>query len=182
VKNPKHLVDTYSSHPDYYNFNASGEGSEQNFYEYGFQNSRGFRALKVWLMLQHIGKNGYIKSIREDIELSKLMYRLADTHPELEAITQYLSITTFRYVPEGYKSSGEESIKYLNGLNETLLNQLQLGGEVFFSNAVVNGNYCLRACIVNFRTSKRDIEEAIEITVHKGRSIHEDMLDKAKQE
>ena len=30
-----------------------------NFVDYGPQNSRGFRALKVWLALQHIGRAGY---------------------------------------------------------------------------------------------------------------------------
>jgi hypothetical protein len=49
---------------------------------------------------------------------------------------------------------------------------LQQGGEVFLSNAIVNGKYCLRGCIVNFRTSKKDIEEMIEIIVREGRKMH----------
>jgi hypothetical protein len=52
-----------------------------------------------------------------------------------------------------------------------LLNELQQGGEVFLSNAVVNGRYCLRACIVNFRTSEKDIEDIIGIIVREGRKI-----------
>jgi len=44
VKNPNHLIETYSSHPVYYNFNNNDEDLTQNYYEYGFQNSRGFRA------------------------------------------------------------------------------------------------------------------------------------------
>ena len=171
VKNPAHLSDTYSSHPDYYNFNTSGEGSELNFYEYGFQNSRGFRALKVWMMLQHVGKQGYIESIREDVELARLMYELAEQHPELDAVTHNLSITTLRFVPIGYEVKDEDNAKFLNRLNETLLNRLQVGGKVFFSNALVKGEYCLRACIVNFRTSRKDIQETIEIVVREGRSL-----------
>ncbi|CAN0491810.1 unnamed protein product, partial [Scytosiphon promiscuus] len=55
VKNPKHLTDTYSSHPEYYNFSKNEQGTAQNFYEYGLQNSRGFRALKVWMALKQLG-------------------------------------------------------------------------------------------------------------------------------
>lgn len=99
VKNPQHLIDTFSSHPEYYNFSKSGQDKAQNFYEYGLQNSRGFRALKVWLALQQVGRSGYEKLISEDIELSEMLYDLADQHPELEAVSQNLSITTFRYVP-----------------------------------------------------------------------------------
>jgi aromatic-L-amino-acid decarboxylase len=64
---------------------------------------------------------------------------------------------------------------YLNTLNEKLLNELQKGGEVFLSNAVVADKYCLRACIVNFRTSKKDIHEVIEIVVRMGKQLHREL-------
>lgn len=167
VKNPQHLIDTYSSHPDYYSFDSQQEQS-LNFYEYGFQNSRGFRALKVWMALQHVGKSGYIKMINQDIELSELLFEQAKRHPELEAITQSLSITTLRYVPS---QNLDES--YLNELNKRLVTTLQEKGEMFLSNAIIGEKYCLRACIVNFRTSRKDIEEVIEIIVKEGRSLHQ---------
>jgi len=62
---------------------------------------------------------------------------------------------------------------YLNTLNEALLDSLQQGGEVFLSNAIVNEKYCLRGCIVNFRTSKKDIEEIIEIIANEGKKMHQ---------
>ncbi len=173
VKNPQHLVDTYSSHPVYYNFSNQDDEPAMNYYEYGFQNSRGFRALKVWMALQQAGKSGYIKMIREDIALAQLLFEEAKKHPELEAITQNLSITTFRYVPAGFMQDAKKNEAYLNTLNEKLLNVLQVGGEVFLSNAVVAGKYCLRCCIVNFRTSRKDILEMVDVIVRQGRKIHE---------
>ena len=172
VKNPKHLIDTYSSHPEYYNFILSEEGESLNYYEYGLQNSRGFRALKVWLALQQIGKSGYVKLIREDIALSKYFYDLAGKHPELEPKTQSLSIATLRYVPENFEEKTEIRETYLNTLNEALLDELQKGGEMFLSNAIVKKQFCLRTCIVNFRTTKKDIEECIAIIVKAGRKKH----------
>ena len=172
VKDPKHLTDTFSSHPEYYNFSGSEENQTQNYYEYGLQNSRGFRALKVWITLKQAGKSAYLKMIAEDIQLAKLLFEQAMNHPELEAITQSLSITTFRYVPPGYAQNGKPGFDYLNTLNEELLNALQEGGEVFLSNALVNEMYCLRACIVNFRTSEKDIQEIIEIVVNEGAKVH----------
>ncbi len=169
VKDPDHLIQTFSFHPAYYNFDNNNDA--QNYYEYGLQNSRGFRAFKVWLVLQQAGRSGYEKMIGQDIQLSKLLFEKAKSHPELEAITQNLSITTLRYVPLNYNSGTEKNESYLNRLNEALLNELQQGGEVFLSNAVVNGRYCLRACIVNFRTSEKDIEDIIGIIVREGRKI-----------
>lgn len=176
VKDPQHLIDTFSSHPEYYNFSSIEGEVAQNYYEFGMQNSRGFRALKVWLTLQQVGRSGYEKLISEDIELSKLLFLLAENHEELEAVTQNLSITTFRYIPSEYKNSIEDNDEYLNKLNEEILNELQTGGEVFISNAVVKEKYCLRACVVNFRTSKKDIEEIVEIIIREGRKTHSKLL------
>ncbi|HEU5292055.1 MAG TPA: aminotransferase class V-fold PLP-dependent enzyme [Cyclobacteriaceae bacterium] len=171
VKNPQHLIDTYSSHPVYYNFDSNADEPSTNFYEYGFQNSRGFRALKVWVALQHVGRNGYAEMIQEDIELSRYLFNQAQNHQELEAVSQNLSIATFRYLPP----TGGLSESDINSLNEKLLNRLQQGGKVFLSNAVVSGKYCLRACIVNFRTSKKDIAEIIDIIVQEGRGVLKEM-------
>ena len=175
VKNPQHLIDTFSSHPEYYNFSSVEGELAQNYYEFGLQNSRGFRALKVWLTLQQIGRSGYEKLISEDIELAKLLYKQAEKHPELEAVSQNLSITTFRYIPKDFAKNSLNKSDYLNSLNEKILNKLQTGGEVFLSNAIVNEKYCLRACIVNFRTSQKDIMEIVDIIVKTGRKTLKDI-------
>ncbi len=172
VKNPQHLLDTFSSHPEYYNFTTNNEDFAQNYYEYGLQNSRGFRALKVWLTLQQLGRNGYEKMIQEDIDLSELLFELADKHSELETVSQNLSITTFRYIPLDYENKSDDQQDYLNKLNEEIVNELQTGGELFLSNAIVHEKYCLRACIVNFRTSTQDIHEIVDIIINVGRKTH----------
>lgn len=172
VKNPQHLLDTYSSHPEYYNFTTDENDVAQNYYEYGLQNSRGFRALKVWMTLQHVGRSGYENMINDDIKLSKYLFELAEKQPELEAISNNLSITTLRYVP----SKGKKDLDYLNTLNEELVNTLQAEGELFLSNAIVNERYCLRACIVNFRTNKKVIREVIDIIIRVGKKIETNLL------
>ena len=80
--------------------------------------------------------------------------------PEFEALTQSLSITTFRYVPPDLRSRiGDPDVEEpLNRLNQDLLALVEKSGEAFLSNAVINGKFALRACIVNFRTSDEDIE------------------------
>jgi hypothetical protein len=70
----------------------------------------------------------------------------------------------------------------LDTLNEALVNELQQGGELFLSNAIVSGRYHLRACIVNFRTTEKDIKESIEIIVRTGRRTHQALQDKARKE
>ena len=47
---------------------------------------------------------------------------------------------------------------YLNELNTSLLTRLQEGGAVYLSNAVIDGVFAMRACIVNFRTTAADVD------------------------
>jgi aromatic-L-amino-acid/L-tryptophan decarboxylase len=176
VRNPKHLTDTFSHNPSYYNFDGKGDhGSEDdtpiNYHEFGMQNSRGFRALKVWLALRQVGRAGYIQMIGDDIALAQALFEEIGAYPELQAMTQNLSITTFRYVPLDLRDQTEESESYLNNLNQEVLNRLQIGGEAFVSNAVVDGKYLLRACIVNFRTTLADVEALPEIVVRLGKQV-----------
>jgi aromatic-L-amino-acid/L-tryptophan decarboxylase len=89
----------------------------------------------------------------------------------LEAVTQSLSITTFRYIPSDLRTGSHKAVAYLNQLNTELLNRLQTGGEVFLSNAIVKGQFLLRACVVNFRTSLSDIRAIPDIVTRIGRVV-----------
>lgn len=175
VRNPQHLVDAFSFHPEYYHFGESAGGEAPvNFHEFGLQNSRGFRALKVWLGLRQAGREGYIRLIRDDIALAATLHEAVAAHPELEALTLNLSISTFRYVPPAMRAQRHEFDEYLNELNAELVTRLQAGGELFVSNAVVGGAYALRACLVNFRTQRADVLAAPAIVARVGRAIHEE--------
>jgi glutamate/tyrosine decarboxylase-like PLP-dependent enzyme len=179
VRDATHLADAFSFHPAYYHFSDAGDGeAPTNFHEFGLQNSRGFRALKVWLGLRQAGRDGYVRMIRDDIALTESMYRAVQAHPELEAFTLGLSIATFRYVPADLALTGIEREQYLNELNSALVTRLQADGELFVSNAVINGAYLLRACIVNFRTGQSDVEAVPEIVVRTGRALMEQLANR----
>jgi hypothetical protein len=47
---------------------------------------------------------------------------------------------------------------------------------VFVSNAVIENKYCLRACIVNFRTTQEDIEVLAAVVSQTGRQLHEERI------
>jgi glutamate/tyrosine decarboxylase-like PLP-dependent enzyme len=168
VRDPARLRAAFSFHPPYYEM-----GVEQtNFVEYGIQNSRGFRALKVWLGLRHAGAAGYRRMIAGDIALSRRLAEAVARSTELELLTRELSITTFRYVPGRLRDAvgTEDGERALNELNQELLQALQRKGEAFLSNAVIRGTYALRACIVNFHTSEEDVDAVPEIVVREGRA------------
>ncbi len=169
VRDPELLRAAFAYHPPYYHF----EEQAMNYVEHGPQNSRGFRALKVWLALRQAGAAGYRRMISDDIQLSRTMAEAVRRHPELQQVTQNLSITTFRYVPAGLRAKlGADAIeRYLDALNERLLDAVQRGGEAFVSNAVIRGRYVLRACIVNFHTGVADVEAVPGVVARLGRAL-----------
>jgi aromatic-L-amino-acid/L-tryptophan decarboxylase len=173
VRDPEQLRAAFSYHPPYYHF----EERATNYVDYGPQNSRGFRALKVWLALRYVGAAGYRASISEDIRLSRALAEVVRRTPELQCMTQSLSITTFRYVPADLRVRlGDPAVEdYLDTLNRQLLDRVQRGGEVFVSNAIVGGRYVLRACIVNFHTTLTDVESVPAIIVRLGRTVDEEV-------
>jgi aromatic-L-amino-acid decarboxylase len=137
VRDAQHLLDAFSYRPSYYNF-----------------------AFKIWLAFQQVGRTGYLRSIAEDIALAEYASRLFNAHRDFEVATQNLSICTFRYVPHELRTAvgSAETEALLSALNRTLLTQIESSGEVFLSNATVDGKYLLRMCIVNFRTTVADID------------------------
>ena len=169
VRDPASLRAAFAYHPPYYHLNERAT----NYVDYGPQNSRGFRALKVWLALRHVGASGYRKMIADDIRLSRAMAQAISRNAELELMTQDLSITTFRYVPRDLSTNVKEARveRYLDALNREILDRLQRGGETFVSNALVGGRYVLRACIVNFHTTQADVEAVPGIVARIGRTV-----------
>jgi glutamate/tyrosine decarboxylase-like PLP-dependent enzyme len=175
VRDRRLLREAFVFHPPYYPDVEPGDDAPVFFHEMGPQNSRGFRALKVWLGLRQVGRAGYERMLRDDIALARRLHERAAAHPELEAATCELSITTFRFVPADLRprvAAGDPALaEYLNALNRELVERLMAEGELFVSNAVVDGRYLLRACVVNFRTAEADVDAAVEIAARRGREL-----------
>jgi aromatic-L-amino-acid decarboxylase len=134
----------------------------------GPQFSRGFSALKVWLALLAHGRAAFARRISHDAALARYLGELAEAHPELELVTPpSLSICCFRYAPQRLR--GDEAA--LNSLNERLMTLVQRDGRVYCSNAVLDGRFCLRACIVNFRTEAEQLELLVDVVTEQGRRL-----------
>lgn len=175
VKNAKSLSDVFDDDPDYIHNAPSHEGAQ--FYRKGPQHSRQFRALKVWLALVRLGRSGYQRMVARDIARAEELFALVSEHPELEAATTGLSITTFRFVPADLSTDGASG--YLDQLNETLLTEVQASGEAYISKAVSEGRFLLRACIINYRTTSADLARLVDVVVRLGRALDQRLRPKA---
>lgn len=170
VRRAADLLDAFSYKPSYYRFDDDTQEPLPNYYEYGPQNSRGFRALKVWLQLRQAGRAGYRQMMADDIRLAHQLQSRVRDNCVLQSGPGGLSIATFRYVPQAGPQDDSRD-EWLDALNTELLDRLQRGGEAFVSNAVINGCFWLRACIVNFRTQAADIDALVMLVERIGGEI-----------
>jgi glutamate/tyrosine decarboxylase-like PLP-dependent enzyme len=169
VRDAQTTRSAFSLVPPYLRTDGSpqGVGGLPWFSEYGFQQTRGFRALKVWMALKHHGTDGYRRAIDHDIELALQLAEAVRGQSDFELFEpQGLSIVCFRFVPRD--GSGDEAA--LNALNKALLERMQLEGKSFVSSTVMEGKFWLRACMVNPRTTEADVLALVQCSREAGRA------------
>jgi len=154
------LRDAFSLVPPYVRTEpGKGIGNLPWFAEYGFQQTRGFRALKLWVTLAHAGTSGLQNQIARQIALARYLEQRIEATPDLELRSKgKLSIVCFRYVPR--ELAGNEEA--LNALNKTIMERMQAGGSAFLTNTTLDGRFLLRACILHYASTERDIDAMLE--------------------
>jgi aromatic-L-amino-acid/L-tryptophan decarboxylase len=160
VRDAAAMRDAFSLVPPYLRSdgNAHGVQGPPWFSEYGAEQTRPFRALKVWMALRHHGTEGYRRMIDHDLSLALRLAQLARASNDLECHEpQSLSIVCFRYSPAALRADDMA----LDAVNRALLTELQLGGRAFISSTVIAGRFWLRACIVNHRAHEGDIDAVV---------------------
>jgi glutamate/tyrosine decarboxylase-like PLP-dependent enzyme len=137
--------DTFSLVPAYLRTDGDedGPGGPVWFSEYGLEQTRPFRALKIWMQLRHLGRDGYRQLIAADLATAAELRRAVAASADFELLASGLSVVCFRHRPGGMDPDR------LDGHNQAVLKAVQLGGRTFLAGTTVDGSFALRACIVN---------------------------------
>jgi aromatic-L-amino-acid decarboxylase len=136
------------------------------FSEYGLQLSRGFRALKVWLSIKEHGLDRFGRLIDRNIAQAHELAALVQAEPDLELLVPVATnIVCFRFNPGNLRD------EQLNALNEELLIRLHESGIAAPSYTTLHGRYCLRAAIVNYRTTSADLPVLVSAVREIGASL-----------
>ena len=126
------------------------------FFDQTIELSRRFRALKLWLSVRYHGLEAFRAAIEENLAQASLLTELIDAEPSLELLAPVeLSAVCFRSL------NGGSDLDRVNGLNETILRDVNSAGHAWLSNASVRGMVGLRACITNHRTTNQDVRTIV---------------------
>ncbi len=126
------------------------------FWDYGPELSRRFRALKVWMLLKGVGLDSLGEAIESNLACARYFESKVRASGDFEMAARIeLSIFCFRHVPAHLKG---ESPQVIDDFNERLLIALQRDGSSYLSNTTLGGRFALRGCVLNYRTTLRDME------------------------
>ena len=171
IKNWKILLKTFAlkNEIDYYP-NPSEDTDDflnskllSDTYEMGIENSRDFKALKLWLPLKLVGTNTFKTYLEEKLYLSSFLTEELKKLENIQIISNNLTIIVFRY----FDSKSDKSIEESNFINKEFLTQINSYGNVVISQTSLKCDnfsamlFVCRVCILCVRTHKEEIMELI---------------------
>jgi aromatic-L-amino-acid decarboxylase len=133
---------------------------------YGMELSRGFKALKVWMLLKEHGINKYARMIRRNIAQARYLGLQISQNKDLELLAEIsLNIVCYRYNP------GNLDEVDLNELNKEILMRLHEEGIAAPSYTLLNGKYAIRVAICNHRSRNEDFDILVSHTIRIGHGL-----------
>lgn len=166
-RDPQTARSSFAYEADYTRVIAQEADEAFAFWEYGPELSRRFRALKVWMLLKGVGARALGVAIENDLACARHLRSLVQASDDFEMLAPIeLSIFCFRHVPPVLRHAlanagevGQQCIQEeLDTFNERLLLALQRDGSSYLSNARIGDRFALRGCVMNYRTTPRDME------------------------
>jgi aromatic-L-amino-acid/L-tryptophan decarboxylase len=144
---------TFALHGDYLEEKPRGLASGEYLFDYGFELSRGFKALKIWMALKEQGVAKFGRLIDQNIAQGEYLTGLIDADVRLERMAPtVINIVCFRYRGAG----GTEA--ELKARNMEIMLRLQEAGTAVPTDTTLRGRYCLRVAINNHRTRREDLD------------------------
>ncbi len=128
-----------------------------NFADRGFQLTRSARALKVWLSIQTFGLDAFRETIDRCLDLAiHAEQRIRDS-----AVLELLSPATLGVVC--FRRRADHATRdQLEAINESLVRGLAHSGVGMISSTRLHGDYALRLCVLNYRTTAADVDRVID--------------------
>lgn len=161
------LTRAFSVNPDYLQDTKLGQ-EQVNFADRGYQLTRSFRALKVWMSIQTFGLARFREAISRTMALAEQAGELVRRTPDLELLSPpSLGVLCFRFRPAGATWTEDALAK----LNEAIQARIIESGTAMISSTRLRGSWSLRLCILSHQTTWDDVRDTVERAAALGREL-----------
>jgi glutamate/tyrosine decarboxylase-like PLP-dependent enzyme len=170
VRDGDHLAQTFGGRrPEYYRDAEAAAHDEEDagqlsFYKLGFEGTRRWRALKLWLSWKHLGTEGLAKLVETTVALADHLARRCTEADDFEALPDVpeLSVVCFRHLPGGREAASAMTPADLDVHQERLQAALEESGDGWLTTTRLRGATYLRAGIVNYLATEDDIDALLD--------------------
>jgi aromatic-L-amino-acid decarboxylase len=153
------------------NANGHGDGhgaaDHLNFWRLGFEGTRRWRALKLWLSWKHVGSIGFGRLVEANDDLAAHLAARIAASDDFEALPEEpaLSVVCFRHLPAGRPGAapGTPAGSELDAHQDRLQRDLEASGEGWLTTTRLRGATYLRAGILNTQSTSRDVDDLLEL-------------------
>ncbi|HKQ72718.1 MAG TPA: aminotransferase class V-fold PLP-dependent enzyme [Blastocatellia bacterium] len=168
VRDAQSLKRTFYTMAEYLEDTKREEEEELNYYDYGLQLTRSFRALKLWLSIKTFGAAAFREAINHGFELAEFAENLLRQSDRWRIVTPAtMGVVTFRYVAEG---CSEDEI---NEIHRLMVEMMSEDGFAFANSTALRGQTVMRFCTINPRTTEDDVRATIKQLERFGREIQD---------
>jgi aromatic-L-amino-acid decarboxylase len=159
VRRGEDLARTFHRTPEYYRRAEHEEGDEAlDWYAYTMEGTRRFRGLKLWMSWRHLGTSGLGRLVDANMELAAYLAARCREAEDFDIIPAEpeLSVVCLRHMPGGL------SPEDLDRHQDEIQRALEVSGEGWLSTTRLRGRTYLRAGIVNYLSTERDVDDLLD--------------------
>lgn len=140
-----------------------GHGGQLNFYKLGFEGTRRWRALKLWMSWKHLGTRGFGRLVELNDDVAAYLALQCARADDLETVPAMpeLSVVCFRHFPGGADTAARMDPHDLDAHQDRLAAALEASGDGWLSTTSLRGRTFLRAGVVNYLTTTADIDRLL---------------------
>jgi aromatic-L-amino-acid decarboxylase len=158
TRRPDVLRQTFSLVPEYL---KTTDTAEVNYMDYGLQLGRRFRALKLWLVMEHYGLERLRSVIRDQVShVARLGAELAK-RADIEILSPAsFSVLVFRRLVKDNAGRVDEDAS--ERASADLLERMNASGRLFVSHTKLRGKYGIRVAVGNGATEWTHVARILE--------------------
>ena len=169
MKDEARLTASFGMKPSYLTDEMDQAKDRYQYYVHGFEQSRRFRSLKVWMSFKRYGSRQIGHWIDNNVRQARFLYALVENNPEFEPASKPpMSAICIRY---RHRDLTERQAKRLHGL---VVERVEKSGKFWISTTELKEKTWFRINPVNFRTREEHMEQLLSVLREECRSVLRD--------
>ena len=156
VKDERRLTASFGMQPAYLTDEMAGADERYQYYVHGFEQSRRFRSLKVWMSFKRYGTRQIGEWIDNNVRQARHLFSAVAAHPDFEAASEPpMSAICIRYRAGSLDEAASKR------LHADVVARVEKSGKFWISTTELKGRTWFRINPVNFRTRTEHMDQLL---------------------